>query len=666
MGRLPVFVFGFSLALVILACTPPPEPTREPTRPTAAATRGTSPPEAVPREASGAPAAASQSAAPSALSVQPTAAPTTAPPGSETSVEPATPPTPSRRGTVPTAAAPPPSPTPDPTPEPPPAVTFTSVSSGYSHACGIRSDGTVNCWQSPSYYNPAPSPQGAFSSVSVGGSHACGVLTDSSLGCWTFGRPEGNDRGQAMPPQGSFASVSVGSKHTCGVKTDGSVVCWGSDGEGQTRVPGGRTFAAVEARGNATCGLRTDGGVDCWGDQNSRGRNKWPEGSFTAISGTAWIGCGVKTGGALLCWHPGRFGEPRTIEGSFKSVSTSHQVTCGVENDGSLVCWGDNRYRNGVAQDGAFAAVSVGGTHTCAVETGGALVCWGGAERVGVPPELCRVIPDVSLECDDLEPFDLAHPLGRFTAISTPGDYFCGLTTDDYITCQNRRHFYVVRPPASPLTSLTFGRDRACGLVEGGAIQCWGGVGDDIPTGTFTAVDANGWVCGIRTDGSVACPEERKYGLKAPDGPFVSVSTAFGGRTGDAVACALRRDGGVECWGPEWEVEFKRTGVPKGRYSQISVGGDICGVTTGEAIECSGRLYDAGEIPEGPFSSVSVGISHACALKTDGAVRCWGDDSDGQAYSPPGAFTAVSAGAGFSCGLKSDGSAMCWGYTQRR
>ena len=43
--------------------------------------------------------------------------------------------------------------------------------------------------------------------------------------------------------------------------------------------------------------------------------------------------------------------------------------------------------------------------------------------------------------------------------------------------------------------------------------------------------------------------------------------------------------------------------------------------------------------------SVDVGGLHACGVKTDGTVACWGDNSVGQATPPAGTFTAVSAGA---------------------
>ena len=39
--------------------------------------------------------------------------------------------------------------------------------------------------------------------------------------------------------------------------------------------------------------------------------------------------------------------------------------------------------------------------------------------------------------------------------------------------------------------------------------------------------------------------------------------------------------------------------------------------------------------PEGRFTEVSVGLSHACAIRDDGTVACWGDNAGGRAE-PPG------------------------------
>ena len=86
------------------------------------------------------------------------------------------------------------------------------------------------------------------------------------------------------------------------------------------------------------------------------------------------------------------------------------------------------------------------------------------------------------------------------------------------------------------------------------------------------------------------------------------------------------------------------------------------------------------EIPDGPWSEVSVGLDFACGLHEDGTVDCWGvlrrdcafpnlaelrwdetidcwgDRSYGQLAAPEDKFTAISAGQTHSCGLRINGT----------
>ena len=55
---------------------------------------------------------------------------------------------------------------------------------------------------------------GRRQSPCAGGFHTCGVRTDGSVECWGSNEDVGgNEVGQATPPSGEFASVSAGWVH---------------------------------------------------------------------------------------------------------------------------------------------------------------------------------------------------------------------------------------------------------------------------------------------------------------------------------------------------------------------------------------------------------------------------------------------------------------------
>jgi hypothetical protein len=105
---------------------------------------------------------------------------------------------------------------------------------------------------------------------------------------------------------------------------------------------------------------------------------------------------------------------------------------------------------------------------------------------------------------------------------------------------------------------------------------------------------------------------------------------------------------------------------------QFSAGGShSCAIRADGALACWGddSKGQLDGVPSGTFTAVSAGAAHTCAIRTDGTLACWGDDSKGQLDGiPAGTFTAVSAGGAHTCAIRAPedgdedgGPLVCWG-----
>jgi alpha-tubulin suppressor-like RCC1 family protein len=87
-----------------------------------------------------------------------------------------------------------------------------------------------------------------------------------------------------------------------------------------------------------------------------------------------------------------------------------------------------------------------------------------------------------------------------------------------------------------------------------------------------------------------------------------------------------------------------------------------CALRSNGAAWCWGSTGDESLPPQETFRVVSAsGNLHSCGVITDGTVRCWGDDSDDQSSPTTDRFRDVSAGSRHTCGVRSDGTLACWG-----
>jgi alpha-tubulin suppressor-like RCC1 family protein len=102
----------------------------------------------------------------------------------------------------------------------------------------------------------------------------------------------------------------------------------------------------------------------------------------------------------------------------------------------------------------------------------------------------------------------------------------------------------------------------------------------------------------------------------------------------------------------------------------------VCTNTPGAfSCACGPGFIGDGKSCEAMYTAVSAGQYHACAVRADKTMWCWGLNTSGQVgtgtgdvvFLRPAAagsasdWTRVSAGAAFSCGLNTSGQILCWG-----
>jgi alpha-tubulin suppressor-like RCC1 family protein len=234
--------------------------------------------------------------------------------------------------------------------------------------------------------------------------------------------------------------------------------------------------------------------------------------------------------------------------------------------------------------------------------------------------------------------------------------------------------------PVDSVVKVAVGDAHACALANDGRIFCWGAndmgqLGDgsteyrDFPTlsvvgiGKARAVAAGiRFSCAALKDGTVWCwgEDPGSDGSSAVPWQVAGIDDATDVVAGGVFACALRAGGSVVCWGDD-------------TLGQLGNGSfDNNAVSTPQAVL---GIDDAIEI--------SAGWNHACAVRSDHSLWCWGGNGDGATgYGQLGDGTFdnsaqpvqvvgldnvvhVSAGGWTTCAVRTDGSAWCWGYGQQ-
>jgi alpha-tubulin suppressor-like RCC1 family protein len=583
---------------------------------------------------------------------------------------------------------------------------FSAISAGASHVCGILLSGTYACWGNNSSGQlgngttiSRASPQAGFPNlvtnavaIAAGGSHTCVLLATNEVSCWgaNFSGQLGRNSisnaetvPMVIPNLTNATGLDLGGNQSCVRITIGRVLCWGSNTAGelgvnpsvasnsafpipmQSLIVAGANVAAVATGFYHTCALLADQTVRCWG-ANWLGQlgDGTRNDSFNAVTVAGLSGVQTLRAGA--------------------------SSTCAITNVGAAVCWGGadqgstgNSPPVTVFGLSTATGVAAGLNSSCAL-LGGAVKCWGS--------NFSGALGNGSF-VDSAIPVSVAS-ISNATALSGGAIHYCARLATGSVQCWGGNyadalgHVGQLGDSALPLNvtnittavALSVGDAHSCAVLQNQTVQCWGDnssgqLGANPPSGTSSATPLT--VAGINAATDIAA--------------------------GGGFSCALLSGGGVKCWGRNDSAQLGSGTVSVGGITPVTVSGvsAATAITAGRAHACVLRSNQTvwcwganaqGQVGGGAVgqywagaqvigitnaTAIAAGGDHTCARLSTGAVRCWGSGTAGELgnngndisdtpVSVLGVTNATHIASGYyhSCARLATGNVVCWGHSQ--
>lgn len=583
----------------------------------------------------------------------------------------------------------------------------TALAGARSIACVARATGGAACWGEGDWggsvlgrstsgraAGPVGGLSGPVARIAVGAVHACAITADARLWCWGanpwgqlgIGGAIAAGSPAPVPALAAVADVAAGEAHTCAVAAGGAF-CWGANYNGElgdgTTIPRdtpvpvaglatGVERIAVAAQSNQTGGRFTcavaGGATLCWG---GNGAGQLGDGTLlqrvtpvpvvglaagtTDLSAGATHACAVQAG-AAKCWGGNQFGQ--LGDGTFSNrlapvsvVNAAHDVvavaagaqhSCALRSDGTMLCWGSNA--DGQLGDGTqdlrtiaapvaglagpAVAIAAGDGFSCALLASGRVQCFGRPLGIGFMHVRTKPVP-----------VDEPSGVRRISAgdygtcgVSTPGAAFCFGNGDAGALGNGSR---AIAPRPTPVTGLAAGvadvvtrLAHSCARTEAGGALCWGR-GEQGRLGNGTVAD------------SLVPVPVVGLGSGVTD---LAVGASF--------SCAVA-GGGARCWGDNGNGQLG----------------------AGEGTGWSSVPVTPWGLGQGVLRTWA-GTGHACALRSGGGLKCWGENTQGvlgdgttiHRYTPVDVVGMnrgvrdASLGARHSCAIDMAGALWCWGY----
>jgi alpha-tubulin suppressor-like RCC1 family protein len=311
----------------------------------------------------------------------------------------------------------------------------------------------------------------------------------------------------------------------------------------------------------------------------------------------------------------------------------------------------------GNGPSGSVSQITAGDGDACALLSSGSVDCWGGNSwgSLGDGSTTSRAAPVRVLGLTTASQISAGYDT---CAILTTSTVDCWGSNDDGMLGDGSTTAGISTTPApvqgiTDATEVSAGYQDVCAVLSAGGVDCWG-------------YNAHGNL----GDGTSAGPENcAGIPCSTTPVPVSGITSASQVAVGDDVACALLRDGTVDCWGDN-DVGELGNGSSTG---PTLCNGDPCSMTP---IQVSG-ITGATQI------SIGQNIDEVCARLADGTAKCWGYNADGElgdgsttgpdscggtpCSTTPSAVSgltsaeAVSVGRYGACAALTSGGVVCWG-----
>ena len=578
--------------------------------------------------------------------------------------------------------------------QPLPPPTPAKIASGENHNVILKQDGTVWTWgmnsngqlgngASNNQYTPLRIISlSGVTSVAAGSFHTVALKSDGTVSAW--GNNSNGQLGNTTTIQGTtpvsvlvsgvdgalsrfngISAIAAGYSHTLALKSDGTVWAWGNNGRGQlgdgttvqqlTPVPVSdlNDVIAIAAGDNHSSALKSDGTVWSWGcnengqlgdmTNSSKQRPVQVHGlsGITAIAAGAGFSLGLRKDGAVWAWginNSGQLGDGTVISrfapvqvnglGGVLSIasgpSSSHALA--IKSDGTVWAWGLNN--NNQLGDGTIVnrnvpvlltgladvtAIATGLNHTLALKSDGLVWSWGfnSSGQLGDGSTTGSIIPEVI----DLNLNQSLH----VTPVLLGG---AGGTISPNVV-QSVAAGEIVQLTVTPDSDHKIASVTGCGVSLSGSTYNTASVtGDCTVSVSFAA---------LKVSATAVLPRIA---------------------AGDNHSIAVKSNGTVWTWGSD-------------SYGQLGDGG-VSDSPTPKQVNNSDMLV-------GVVVNAVGGGNHTVALKDDGTVWTWGNNTYGQLGN--GGYTrktvnqvsgltgviAIAAGNSHTLALKSDGTVWAWG-----